>query len=320
MKKTALITGIMGQDGSYLTELLLEKDYNVCGIIRRNSTLQPSQSRIAHLLDDITLEYGDVTDACSIQDIVNRTQPNEVYNLAAQSHVGISFDNPSYTANVNALGVVNILEAIDLETKFYQASSSEMFGNSIENSGYQNEHTPFQPVNPYGVTKLFSYHMVRTYREAKGMFATNGILFNHESPRRGFNFVTTKVVKGAVAIKKNKAAKLLLGDMTARRDWGHAKDYTKAMWMIMNHETPDDYIISTGTTHSVEDLCEYVFKKLNLDYRSYVISSHTQKRPTEIHELKGNYFKARNVLGWEPSYTFETMLDEMIEYWEKQDD
>lgn len=320
MKKTALITGIMGQDGSYLTELLLEKDYEVFGIIRRNSTLQPSQSRIAHLLDDITLEYGDVTDACSVQDIVNRTQPDEIYNLAAQSHVGISFDNPSYTANVNAMGVVNLLEAIDLETKFYQASSSEMFGNSKDNRGLQSEYTPFKPVNPYAITKLFSYHMVRTYRKSKGIFATNGILFNHESPRRGFNFVTTKVVRGAVAIKKNKASELVLGDLTAKRDWGHAKDYVKAMWMIMNHEVPDDFVIATGKTHSVEYLCDFVFNQLNLNYKDYVVSSHLQKRPTEIQELKGNYFKARTVLGWEPTYTFEAMLDEMIEYWEKQDD
>jgi GDPmannose 4,6-dehydratase len=244
--------------------------------------------------------------------------PDEVYNLAAQSHVRISFDQPIYTANVTGIGTLNLLEAVKLikpDTKVYQASSSEMFGNSIDSDGYQRETTPMNPVSPYGCAKVFSYNICRNYRNSYGMKIWNGILFNHESPRRGTNFVTNKVVKEAVKIKLGLSNELKLGNLDATRDWGHAKDYVEAMWLMLQDDTPDDYVCATGISHSVKELCDYTFSKLGLDYRQYVKQDQKHFRPEELHDLKGDSSKLRNKLGWKPKYTFESMIDEMIKYW-----
>jgi len=274
MKKKAFITGIAGQDGSYLAELLLEKDYEVYGIVRRNSVAEHQQSRIDHIRNDINVEYGDLLDTSSLQKNLKLIQPDEIYNLAAQSHVRVSFDVPEFTVKTNALGVLNILETyrhMCPEAKFYQASSSEMFGNSVDADDYQRETTPMHPTSPYGCAKLFAYSIVRSYRKSYNLFACNGILFNHESKRRGSNFVTNKIVKGAVRIKLGLQDNLELGNLDSYRDWGHSKDYVRAMNMILNHNIPDDFVVATGTTHSVRELCEYVFSKLELDYTKYVI-------------------------------------------------
>jgi GDPmannose 4,6-dehydratase len=320
MSKTALISGITGQDGSYLADLLLDKGYEVHGIVRRNSVPQNQTSRIEYLLDYITLHYGDVTDISSLISIINKCKPDEIYNLAAQSHVRISFDNPILTANIDALGALNMLEAVRItnpKTKLYQASSSEMFGNNIDSDGYQRETTPMNPVSPYGCSKVFAYNISRNYRIAYDMRIWNGILFNHESPRRGINFVTNKVVHGSVSIKKGLSSKLYLGNIDASRDWGHAKDYVRAMWMMLNYSDPDDFVCSTGETRTVRDLCEYVFNKLDLNYLDYIAVDPKYYRPQELHSLKGDNSKLVNSIGWVPEYTFEEMLDEMIEYWMK---
>jgi GDPmannose 4,6-dehydratase len=249
---------------------------------------------------------------------LQEVKPDEVYNLAAQSHVRISFDQPIYTANATGLGVLNMIEAIklvDKSIKLYQASSSEMFGNSIDEDGFQRETTPLIPVSPYGCSKVFAYNIARNYRNSYGMFLSNGILFNHESPRRGTNFVTNKVVKAAVEIKYGLADKLALGNLNATRDWGHAKDYVEAMWMILQQDRPDDFVCATGISHSVEDLVKYVFGKLNLNWRNYVVQDEKFLRPEELNDLKGDSAKLRKVTGWKPKYTFESMLDEMIDYW-----
>jgi GDPmannose 4,6-dehydratase len=253
--------------------------------------------------------------------VIQKVKPDEIYNLAAQSHVRISFDQPIYTANVTGLGTLNMLEAVKLikpDTKIYQASSSEMFGNSIDSDGYQRETTPMNPVSPYGCAKVFSYNICRNYRNSYNMFISNGILFNHESPRRGTNFVTNKVCKEAVKIKFGLANELKLGNLEATRDWGHAKDYVEAMWLILQQENPDDYVCATGISHSVRDLCDYVFSKLGLNYRDYVTQDEKFLRPEELNNLKGDPTKLKNNTGWNLNYTFEEMLDEMIEYWIKK--
>jgi len=318
MNKKAFITGIGGQDGSYLAEYLLELGYEVYGIIRRNSIAENQQSRIEDIRDGINVFYGDLLDQGSLDRLLSDIKPDEIYNLAAQSHVRVSYDIPQFTVQTNALGVLNILESyrrICPEAKFYQASSSEMFGSSVDSDGFQRETTIMNPVSPYGCSKVFGYNIVRNYRNAYKLHATNGILFNHESPRRGTNFVTNKVVKTAVEIKLGLADKLVLGNLDSYRDWGHSKDYVRAMHKIINHTKPDDFVVSTMVTHSVREMVEYVFDKLDLDLNKYVSQDKKFLRSEELEYLKGDSTKIRETLGWTPTYTFETMLDEMIEYW-----
>jgi len=318
MKKKCLITGINGQDGSYLSEFLLSKGYEVHGTLKRNSVAENQTSRLETIYNDITLHYADLSDLSSLVSVIQKVMPDEIYNLAAQSHVRISFDQPIYTANVTGIGTLNLLEAVKLikpDTKVYQASSSEMFGNSIDSDGFQRETTQMNPVSPYGCAKVFSYHICRNYRNSYGMKIWNGILFNHESPRRGTNFVTNKVVKESVKIKLGLSDELKLGNLEATRDWGHAKDYVEAMWLMLQDDTPDDYVCATGISHSVKELCDYTFSKLGLDYRKYVKQDQKHFRPEELSDLKGDSSKLRNKLGWNPKYTFEVMIDEMIEYW-----
>ena len=323
MTKKALITGIAGQDGSYLAELLTSKGYEVHGIVRRHSVAENQNFRLAKLngLDNVHTHYGDLLDYPSLARIVSQVQPDEIYNLGAMSHVRVSFDMPSFTIQTNAIGVLHMLEVYRTtcpDAKFYQASSSEMFGNSVDDDGTQRLTTPMNPVSPYGCAKVMGYNLVRHYRHAYKLHACNGILFNHESPRRGSNFVTNKVVKGAVSIKKGLQGKLELGNMDSYRDWGHSKDYVKAMHMITNHHTPDEFIVATGETHSVRDLCEKVFAKLGMNYEDYIVQNPKYMRPEELKYLRGDSSKAREILGWEPEYTFDTMLDEMIERWERE--
>jgi len=317
--KKAFITGINGQDGSYLSEYLLGLGYEVHGIIRRNSVSENQQSRFTdEIRNKLHIYYGDLLDQGSLERLLSDIQPDEIYNLAAQSHVRISYDIPQFTVQTNAIGVINILEAYRRScpnSRFYQASSSEMFGSSVDKDGYQRESTPMTPVSPYGCSKVFGYNIVRNYRNAYKLHASNGILFNHESPRRGSNFVTNKVVKTAVEIKLGLTNQLVLGNMDSYRDWGHSKDYVRAMHLIINNDTPDDFVVSTMITHSVRDMVEYVFNKLELDYSKYVSQDHKFTRPEELDYLKGDSTKIRTQLGWEPEYTFETMLDEMVEYW-----
>jgi len=317
-KKIALITGINGQDGSYLAEFLLDKGYEVHGTLKRNSVAENQTARLDNIFNQIKLHYADLTDLSSLISVIQKTNPDEIYNLAAQSHVRISFDQPIYTANVTGIGTLNLLEAVKLikpSVKIYQASSSEMFGNSIDEDGFQRESTPLNPVSPYGCAKVFSYNIVRNYRNSYGMFISNGILFNHESPRRGTNFVTNKVCKEVVKIHLGLSNELKLGNLEATRDWGHAKDYVKAMWMILQQDKPDDFVCSTGISHSVQDLCEYTFSKFGLNFRDYVTVDEKFLRPEELHNLKGDSSKLNNITGWTPEYTFETMLDEMLEFW-----
>jgi GDPmannose 4,6-dehydratase len=316
--KKAIITGINGQDGSYLAELLIEKGYEVIGTLKRNSVAENQTFRLDNVFGKIKLEYADLTDMASLVRIITKYMPDEIYNLAAQSHVAISFDQPVYTAQATGIGTLNLLEAVRLikpNIKIYQASSSEMFGNTIDSDGYQRETTQLNPVSPYGCAKVFSYNICRNYRNSYGMFISNGILFNHESPRRGTNFVTNKVVKEAVKIKLGLSNKLILGNLEATRDWGHAKDYVTAMWEILQQDKSDDFVCATGISHSVRELCEYVFSSLNLNWEEYVIQDEKYLRPEELSNLKGDSTKLRQLTEWEPNYTFETMLDEMIEYW-----
>ena len=320
MSKRALITGITGQDGSFLTELLLEKGYEVFGIIRRSSSF--NTARIDHLYRDpheqdtrLRLFFGDLNDSSSLNTIIRQTQPDEIYNLGAQSHVRVSFDVPEYTAEVTALGTVRLLEGIreiGIQPKFYQASSSELFGKVVETP--QNEQTPFYPRSPYGCAKAYAYHITVNYREAYGLFACNGILFNHESERRGETFVSRKITRAATRIKLGMQNKLYLGNLDARRDWGYAADYVEAMWLMMQAEKPDDYVIATGVTHSVREFLDAAFGYLDLDWNQYVEIDPRYYRPAEVDLLQGDPSKARRELGWEPRVSFQEMVKLMVDH------
>jgi len=319
MNKVALITGINGQDGSYLAEFLIKKGYEVWGTVKRNSVAENQTARIDDkIFKQIRLEYADLNDLSSLIRVIQLSKPDEIYNLAAQSHVRISFDQPIYTAQTTGIGTLNLLEAIKLTNptvKMYQASSSEMFGNSIDEDGFQRETTPMYPVSPYGCAKVFSYNICRNYRNSYDMFISNGILFNHESPRRGTNFVTNKVVKTAVQIKKGLKNELALGNLEATRDWGHAEDFVEAMWLILQQDKPDDFVCATGVSHSVEQLCSYVFTKLGMDYKDYVTIDPKYFRAEELTDLKGDSSKLRSITGWKPKHNFVSLMDDMISYW-----
>ena len=318
----ALITGITGQDGSYLAELLLEKGYEVHGMIRRSSSLR--RERIDHFIDTIPaaakklkLHYGDLADTMSMVRLVREVQPHEVYNLAAQSHVRVSFEQASYTADVTAVGVLRLLEAVrdfqessGQQVRFYQASSSELFGKVRETP--QRETTPFYPRSPYGVAKLYGHWITINYRESYGLHASSGILFNHESPRRGENFVTRKVTRAAARIKLGLQQQLALGNLEARRDWGFAGDYVEAMWLMLQQDTPDDYVIATGETHSVRELCETAFRHVGLDYRDFVVHDRRLERPAEVDLLVGDAGKAREKLDWKPRVIFAELIAMMV--------
>jgi GDPmannose 4,6-dehydratase len=319
MQKRALITGITGQDGSFLTELLLEKGYEVYGIIRRSSSF--NTDRIDHLYQDpheqgtrLRLVYGDLNDSSSLNTVIRQIRPDEIYNLGAQSHVRVSFDVPEYTGEVTGIGTVRLLEAIreaGINPKFYQASSSELYGKVVETP--QRETTPFYPRSPYACAKAYAYWITVNYRESYGMFACNGILFNHESERRGETFVSRKITRAATRIKLGLQQKLYLGNIDARRDWGHARDYVEAMWMMMQAEVPDDYVVATGETHSVREFLEEAFGRLDLDWEKYVEIDPRYFRPAEVDLLLGDPTKARTVLGWEPKVSFKELVRVMVE-------
>ncbi len=316
--KKAFITGINGQDGSYLAEYLIELNYEVHGIVRRLSTPENQSSRTLNFQDNIYTYYGDLLDQGGLERLLDKIQPDEIYNIAAQSHVRISFDVPQYTVQTNALGVINILEAYKRscpQAKFYQASSSEMFGLTVEEDNFQRETTVMNPVSPYGCAKVFGYNIVRNYRRAYNLHATNGILFNHESPRRGSNFVTSKVTKAAAKIKLGMQDKLELGNMDSYRDWGHSYDYVRAMHLMLQHDKAGDWVVSTMETHSVREMCKLVFGFINLDYKDYVVQNPKFLRPEELPYLRGDSTKIRTELGWKPKYTFEEMMKEMIDFW-----
>jgi GDPmannose 4,6-dehydratase len=320
MAKTALISGITGQDGSFLTELLLEKGYEVYGIIRRSSSF--NTDRIDHLYQDpheqgtrLRLLYGDLNDSSSLNMILRQVQPDEIYNLGAQSHVRVSFDIPEYTGEVTGLGAVRFLEAIretGIKPKFYQASSSELYGKVVETP--QTETTPFHPRSPYACAKAYAYYITVNYRESYGLFACNGILFNHESERRGETFVSRKITRAATRIKLGLQDKLFMGNLDAQRDWGYARDYVEAMWMIMNAAEPDDYVVATGETHSVREFLEKTFGYLDLDWQEYVEIDPRYFRPAEVDLLLGDAGKARRKLGWEPKVSFEQLVKLMTDH------
>jgi len=319
--KRALITGITGQDGSYLTELLLKKGYEVHGIMRRASTF--NTDRIDHLYEDphtpsahVKLHYGDLADGTGLRRVMEQIQPDEIYNLAAQSHVAVSFQQPEYTVDVDALGVLRLLEAIrdyasrtGATPRFYQAGTSEMFGASPPP---QSEATPFYPRSPYAAAKVYAYWQTINYREAYNMFAANGILFNHESERRGETFVTRKITRAATRIKMGLQSKLYLGNMDAKRDWGHAEDYVEAMWRIVQHDVPDDFVVATGESYSVKEFVERVFAKLDMDWEEHVLIDPRYFRPTEVEYLHGDPTKARRLLGWEPKVNFSQLVERMV--------
>jgi GDPmannose 4,6-dehydratase len=310
--KKALITGVTGQDGSYLAEFLLGKGYKVLGMVRRTSTV--NFDRITHIQNDIELVQGDLLDQVSLIAILQEHHPDEVYNLAAQSFVPTSFEQPVLTGECTALGVTRVLDAIrlvDKNIRFYQASSSEMFGKVREVP--QNEDTPFYPRSPYGAAKVYGHWITVNYRESYDLFACSGILFNHESPRRGLEFVTHKVTHGAAKIKLGLADELRLGNLESQRDWGYVGDYVEAMWLMLQQDEPDDYVIATGKTHSVRELCEVTFGYLGLDYRDYVVSDPKFYRPAEVDQLVGDAGKARRVLGWEPRVSFEELIHIMVD-------
>jgi GDPmannose 4,6-dehydratase len=311
-QRRALITGITGQDGSYLAEFLLEKGYAVYGMVRRASS--DHFERIAHLQDRVHLREGDLLDQLSLITLLHGTEPHEVYNLAAQSFVPTSWEQPILTSEATALGVTRMLEAIrvvDRSIKFYQASSSEMFGKVRESP--QNEKTPFYPRSPYGVAKVYGHYITVNYRESYGLFAASGILFNHESPRRGRQFVTRKITHGAARIKLGLASDLRLGNLEAKRDWGFAGDYVEAMWLMLQQPTPDDYVIATGETHSVRELCEVAFARVGLDWEKHVVVDKTHVRPAEVDYLIGDAGKARRVLGWSPKVSFRNLVEMMVD-------
>jgi len=313
MKRRALITGITGQDGSYLADLLLEKGYDVIGAVRRRSTTE-SFDRINHIQDKITLVQADLLDESSIVDAISKYRPHEVYNLAAQSFVPTSWTQPIYTAESTGLGVTRILEAIrriDPTIRFYQASSSEMFGKVHETP--QTETTPFHPRSPYGVAKVYGHYITQNYRESYNLHASSGILFNHESPRRGLEFVTRKITHAVAKIHCGLQKELVLGNLDAKRDWGHAKDYVYAMWLMLQQDEPDDYVIAAGETHSVREFCEIAFDRAGLDYTKYVVTDPQFIRPAEVDILLGDYVKAYNILGWKPQSTFRDLVIEMVE-------
>ena len=320
MGEKVLISGISGQDGSYLSEFLIEEGYDVYGLVRRHSVAEDQSTRLEPFYSDLKkVFYADLLDEHSLYRVMEEVKPDIIYNLAAMSHVRISFDVPAFTIKTNALGVLNMLETartVVPNVKFYQASSSEMFGNCVDKDGYQNLQTPMHPVSPYGCAKVMGYNLTIHYRNAYKMHACNGVLFNHESPRRGTNFVTNKVVKTAVQIQRGIKDKLELGNMDSSRDWGHSYDYVRAMHKITNHHVANDWIVATGETKTVRQMCEYVFGKLDMDYKDYVVQNPKFIRPEELKYLCGDSFRTRDVLKWEPKYTFETMLDEMIEYWD----
>jgi GDPmannose 4,6-dehydratase len=310
--KKAFITGITGQDGSYLAELLLEKGYAVHGLVRRSSSF--NTWRIDHIRDHLVLHYGDLVDQNSLVRTLEAVGPDEVYNLAAQSHVKVSFEMPEYTGNVTGLGVLRLLDAVrelGLETRVYQAGSSEMYGLVQETP--QSERTPFHPRSPYGVSKVFGHWLAVNYREGYGMHVSNGILFNHESPRRGENFVTRKITMGLAAIRKAGATELRLGNLDAKRDWGYAKDYVEAMWMMLQRDRPDDYVVATGETHSVREFLEEAFSYAGLDWQEYVKVDPKYFRPAEVDILLGEPRKARQVLGWAPRVTFRELVRLMVD-------
>jgi GDPmannose 4,6-dehydratase len=325
--KKALITGITGQDGSYLAELLLKKKYKVYGIIRRSSSF--NTKRIDHIFNKLHLVYGDLSDSSMISKIVHKIKPDEIYNLGAQSHVKVSFDMPEYTCDVGGLGALRILEAIKgTKARFYQASSSEMFGDVVEVP--QNENTRFNPVSPYACAKVFGYWITKTYRKSYDMFACNGILFNHESPRRGGTFVTQKIIKGAVNIKKGRQRHLRLGNLDAKRDWGHAKEYIEAMWLMLQQDKPDDYVISTGKSYTVREFLYKTFSKLGIELvsnkekgicerlynkdtgRLVVVIDSKYYRPCEVNTLLGDFSKAYKVLKWKPRITINELIQDML--------
>ena len=329
-KKIGLLTGANGQDASYLAELLLEKGYEVHGTVRRNSVPESQTTRIKYIKDKLNLHYADLTDPISINNIIQEVQPDELFHLAAQSHVQISFELPKYTLDTNAGGTLAILEAVrkfSPHTRVYHAGTSEMFGNNCnvktDASGkiidqYQNEETQMVPVSPYGCSKLYAHQLCHNYRNAYKMFICSGILFNHESPKRGLNFVTNKVVYEAVKIKHGFSKKLVLGNLHSKRDWGHAEDYVRGMWLMLQQKNPDDFVLATGITRSVNDLVDYVFDYLNLDRKKYIFTDKKYERPEELNYLKGDATKAKTQLGWKLDYTFEEMIEEMILYWDNE--
>ena len=312
MKRKAFITGITGQDGSYLAEILLEKDYEVYGMVRRSSSF--NTARIDHIFGDIELVFGDLSDGSVLNQLVRTIRPDEVYNLGAQSHVRVSFDVPEYTADTDAMGTLRLLDAIreeGVQARFYQASSSEMFGMAREVP--QTEETPFYPRSPYGAAKVFSYWITRNYREAYGMYAVNGILFNHESPRRGPTFVTRKITRAVGAILRGEQNDLKLGNLEAKRDWGYAKDYMDGAWRMLQLDEPDDFVLATGETHSVEEFLSEAFGHAGLEWRDYVKIDERYFRPSEVDVLMGDYSKAKAALGWEPTVRFKELVRMMVD-------
>lgn len=316
MPKTAFITGISGQDGSYLAELLLEKGYEVHGLVRRSSS--PNTSRIDHLTERLSLHYGDLSDGTNLCRLLKEIQPTEIYHLGALSHVRVSFDVPEDTADITGVGTLRLLEALrvtDLiyDVRFYNAASSEMFGGLYcPPSGYS-EYSPFHPRSPYGCAKVFSYHATVNYRESYGLHGSSGILFNHESPRRGSTFVTRKIARAVARIAAGLDSNVCLGNLEAKRDWGHARDYVDAMWRMLQQPTPDDYVIATGETHSVQEFCELAFGQLALNWRDHVVFDENLLRPAEVDVLIGDSSKAREFLGWEPKVNFVSLVKEMVE-------